>query len=307
MSTSKNNKHLIVIVGPTAIGKTALSIFLAKHFKCEVLSADSRQFYKEMEIGTAKPTPKEMDGVPHHFVNNLSIQDHYTAGKFESEALDVLEQLYQKDDLAILVGGSGLFVDALCFGLDEIPSDPEIRTQLNEELALNGLKSLQDELLTLDPEFYETADVQNPVRVIRALEVIRKSGQKFSSFRKKKKKQRPFHIHFIGLNTEREILYNRINLRVDLMVQNGLIEEVKSLLNHKDTTPLKTVGYQELFPHLSNPKELEKAIEQVKQNTRRFAKRQLTWFKRNDTTKWFEPQQNESVLAYLNDQITNSK
>lgn len=304
MSTSKN-KHLIVIVGPTAIGKTSLSIYLAKALGCEILSADSRQFYREMEIGTAKPSIQEMDGVPHHFVNNLSIHDHYTAGKFESEALDVLSQLYKKDDVAILVGGSGLFVDAICKGLDEIPSDSAIRTQLNEELASKGLESLQKELATLDPEYYNSSDTQNPVRVIRALEVIRKSGQKFSSFRKKEPKARPFNIHYVGLNTDRETLYNRINLRVDIMVNNGLIKEAKSLINNKHLTPLKTVGYQELFQHLNNPKELQEAIEKVKQNTRRFAKRQLTWFKRNESTKWFEPQQKESVLAYLNDQITN--
>lgn len=303
MSINKKSKHLIVIVGPTAIGKTSLSIKLAKEYNCEILSADSRQFYKEMEIGTAKPSVEEMDGIPHHFINNLSIHDTYTAGKFETEALEVLDHLYKKDDVAILVGGSGLFVDAVCFGLDEIPSSPEIRNQLNEELELKGLKTLQLELKSLDPEYYDSADVQNPVRVIRALEVIRKSGEKFSSFRTKAKKERPFQLHFIGLNTERETLYERINLRVDLMVQNGLIEEVNNLINYKNLKPLKTVGYQELFNHLNNPLELEKAIGMVKQNTRRFAKRQLTWFKRNDTTMWFLPQQSDEISSYLKERF----
>lgn len=296
---SIKSKNLIVIVGPTAIGKTALSIEIAKKFNCEILSADSRQFYKEMEIGTAKPTLIEMDGITHHFINNLSIHDRYTAGMFEIDAIKTLNKLYETNDIAILVGGSGLFVDAVCFGFDDIPSDQAIRNSLIKELEINGIKPLRNELKEKDPEYYKITDINNSRRILRALEVIRTSGNTFTSYRNKSHKERQFNIHFIGLNTEREILYERINLRVDLMIKAGLIDEVKSLVPQKNLPPLNTVGYKELFNNLDNEKALSEAILKVKQNTRRFAKRQITWFNKNQNTKWFNINSNSEILEYL--------
>ena len=290
-------KNLIVIVGPTAIGKTGLSIQLAKHYDCEIVSADSRQFYKEMSIGTAKPSPQEMDGVPHHFINNISIHQNYTAGDFEKDAITLLDSLFKKHDTVILVGGSGLFVNAVCYGFDDIPSNPEIRTQLIDEFEKNGIENLQKELENLDPNYYKEVDTNNPHRVMRALEVCRTSGKPFSQFLNKRAKERPFNSVWIGLNVSREIVYENINSRVDVMVKNGLINEVKSLEEHKDLTCLKTVGYQEFY---QNPDDIQKAIELVKQNTRRFAKRQITFFKRNKEIKWLEPSQLYNIMDYLN-------
>ena len=299
ISKTLNSKNLIVIVGPTAIGKTALSIEIAKEYNCDILSADSRQFYKEMEIGTAKPTLSEMDGVIHHFVNNLSIHDRYTAGMFEIDAIKTLEQIYKTNDIAILVGGSGLFVDAVCLGFDDVPGNQEIRASLIKELEVNGIEALCLELKEKDPEYYSTADINNSRRVLRALEVIRTSGNTFTSYRNKAHKQRPFNIHYIGLNTDREILYNRINYRVDLMVKAGLIDEVKSLFPQRNLPPLNTVGYKELFGKMDNENDLEEAISKIKQNTRRFAKRQITWFNKNKNTRWFDINSNSEVLEYL--------
>jgi len=302
-SQSMKSKHLIVIVGPTAIGKTSLSIALAKHYNCDVLSADSRQFYKEMEIGTAKPTTAEMDGVPHHFVNNLSIHDRYTAGMFEIEAIDLLEQLHEKNDIAILVGGSGLFVDAICNGFDDVPGSQEVRTELIKELEVNGIEPLQQELKEKDPEYYNSSDIQNSRRILRALEVVRVSGNTFSSYRNKTAKERPFNIHVIGLNTDRAVLYDRINLRVDLMIRAGLLEEVKQLLPYRALSPLNTVGYKELYDNLDDQYSIDTAISKIKQNSRKFAKRQITWFKRNQKTKWFEINSNQEVLEYLQEKL----
>ena len=295
MSTEQQ-KHLIVIVGPTAIGKTSVSIKLAQHFKCEILSADSRQFYKEMSIGTAKPTPQEMDGVKHHFIGNLSIQDFYTAGDFEKEAMQKLQDIFKSQDKAILVGGSGLFVNSLCFGLDDIPSNKSIRNQLTQELKSKGLEKLQSELKEVDPIYFEEADHKNPHRVLRALETFRVSGKPYSSFRGLKKKPRPFKITWIGLNLNREEVYSNINSRVDRMIQAGLVEEVKSLEKHKSIICLKTVGYQEFY---QNPLDETRAIELVKQNTRRFAKRQITFFKRNQEIKWFHPNKLEEIKQHI--------
>ena len=254
----EKQKNLIVIVGPTAIGKTGLSIQLAKDYNCEIISADSRQFYKEMSIGTAKPTPQEMDGVPHHFINNISIHQNYTAGDFEKDAIKLLKQLFLKNDTVVLVGGSGLFVNAVCHGFDDIPSNPEIRAKLINEFDKNGLENLQKELKSIDPNYFKEADIQNPHRVIRALEVSRTSGKPFSRFLNKQPKKRPFNSIWIGLNLDRETVYDNINSRVDSMIKNGLLEEAKSLEEHKNLTCLKTVGYQEFY---QNPDNQEKAIE----------------------------------------------
>ena len=296
----EKQKNLIVIVGPTAIGKTGLSIKLAKHYNCEIVSADSRQFYQEMSIGTAKPTAQEMDGIPHHFINNISIHQNYTAGDFEKDAIKLLKQLFLKNDTVVLVGGSGLFVNAVCHGLDDIPSNLEIRNQLINEFEKDGLENLQKELKTADPKYFEEADILNPHRVIRALEVCRTSGKPFSQFLNKQPKKRPFTNIWIGLNLNRETVYENINSRVGSMIKNGLLEEVKSLEEHKNLTCLKTVGYQEFY---QNPDNQEKAIELVKQNTRRFAKRQITFFKRNKEIKWFEPTKLDNIIEYINKNI----
>lgn len=282
------NKTLISIVGPTAIGKTSFSVHIAKQLNCEIISADSRQFFKEMSIGTAKPTPEEMEGVPHHFVNFLPVEEFYTAGKFENDVLAKLTELFQKDDVAIMVGGSGLYVNAVLSGIDEIPSNPRIREELNAELEEKGLRYMQQKLKKLDYEHYLAMDRRNPQRLIRAIEVCLATGKKYSDLRNHTPKERDFNIIKIGLTADREIIYDRINRRVDEMVKGGLIEEVKSLLPKRRLNALNTVGYKELFTHFDGEWELDFALEKIKQNTRNFAKRQLTWFKKDKETKWFD-------------------
>jgi len=280
---------LIVILGPTAIGKTSLSIKLAKHFGAEIISADSRQFYKEMAIGTAKPTEEEMDGVVHHFVDFLSIHSDYTAGQFETDVLNVLQVLFGKNKVAIMVGGSGLFVDAVCKGLDPVPRDLVIREKLNARLEKEGLDPIAEELIRLDYEVTQEIDMKNPMRVIRALEVCLASGKTYTSFRKKQPKQRPFEICKIGLNTEREILYDRINTRCDIMFERGWEEEARRLHAHKDLNALNTVGYKELFQYFEGLLNKEECVNLIKQHTRNFAKRQLTWFNKDKETNWLDP------------------
>lgn len=292
-------KHLIAIVGPTAIGKTSLSIALAKHFNTEIISADSRQFFKEMTIGTAKPLPAEMDGVKHHFVDCISIKEKYTAGQFEKDVLSTLDELYKKHDVVILVGGSGLYVNAVINGIDEIPSDIKIREELNEKLATEGIAPLQEMLKKLDTSHYEKMDIHNPQRLVRALEVCLATGKPYSDLRKNQSKTRNFNTIKIGLTADREIIYDRINQRVDIMVNEGLIEEVKELIPHKNLNALQTVGYKELFDYFDGTKTKEEAIDKIKQNTRNFAKRQLTWFKRDTNTKWFSIDEKDEIIPYL--------
>lgn len=279
---------LISIVGPTAIGKTSLSIAIAQAFATEIVSADSRQFFKEMKIGTAVPSRDELHAVKHHFIQNKSIFDVYSVGDFEREAIELLSELFQKHRILVMVGGSGLYVDAIVKGLDDFPQvSPEIRAQLNRDFRTGGIESLQKELKRTDPHYFEEVDIENTQRVIRALEVIRSSGLPFSSFRKKANAQREFDTLYIGLTAERETIYERINHRVDLMMEAGLLEEAKELLPHKDLNALQTVGYRELFDHLEGKTSLEVAKEEIKKNTRRFAKRQGTWFRKNDKIYWF--------------------
>lgn len=282
------NKTLISIVGPTAIGKTALSIELAKAYNCEIISADSRQFFKEMSIGTAKPTPEEMNGVVHHFVDCISIQEFYTAGQFENDVMTKLSEIFENQDIIIMVGGSGLYVNAVLAGIDEIPSDLELRNQLNQELEEKGLRHMQQKLKKLDYEHFKFMDKQNPQRLVRAIEVCLTTGKKYSELRNQTAKKREFDIIQVGITADREVVYDRINQRVDSMVKDGLVEEVTGLFAQKELNSLNTVGYKEIFRHLEGEWELDFAIEKIKQNTRNFAKRQLTWFKKDEKTTWFD-------------------
>ncbi|MFC6102622.1 tRNA (adenosine(37)-N6)-dimethylallyltransferase MiaA [Olivibacter domesticus] len=299
-------KTLITIVGPTAIGKTALAISVAQELKTSIISADSRQFYREMNIGTAKPSQDELAAAPHFFVNNLSIQENFSAGDFEKQALDQINALFNEHDVVVMVGGSGLFINAVCQGLDDLPKPlPGIRDQLNNLHQEKGLLYLQNELKIKDPDYYAEVDINNPQRVIRALEVYESTGKPFSYFRKDKPSNRPFHMLKIGLNTDREHLYNRINQRVDKMMEAGLLKEVQSLLPYRHYAPLLTVGYVELFDYLDGKVSFEEAIEKIKQHTRQFAKRQITWFRKDLNTVWFEPTQHADIIQFIKEKIAN--
>ncbi|NNK20257.1 MAG: tRNA (adenosine(37)-N6)-dimethylallyltransferase MiaA [Flavobacteriaceae bacterium] len=280
-------KTLLVIVGPTGIGKTSLAIQLASHFKSEILSADSRQFYKEMSIGTAVPTQNELDSVPHHFIHQISIQKDYSVGDFERDALKKLNELFKVHDIVLLVGGSGLYVDAVVYGIDSFPKiRPGLRSELQNEMEERGLNALQEELKLTDPAYYEKVDLKNPHRVLRALEVIRTTGKPFSDFLGKGKAKRPFHSLILGLQAPREVVYDRINARVDKMMASGLLDEVKILKDFEHLNALQTVGYRELLSYLKEETTLDEAISEIKKNTRRFAKRQGTWFRKNKDIKW---------------------
>jgi tRNA dimethylallyltransferase len=280
---------LICLVGPTAIGKTTLAIKIAQAFSTEIISADSRQFYKEMHIGTAVPSSEELAAVPHHFIQDKSIFEDYSVGDFEKEALLKLDELFKKHPAVLMVGGSGLYVDAVVKGLDTFPEVASgIREQLNEELLSNGIESLQKELKEADPAYFQKADIQNPHRIIRALEIYRSSGKPYTSYLKNTESDRPFETHYIGLTAKRELIYERINQRVDFMIASGLIEEAVSLTSNKELNALQTVGYRELFQYLEGKITKEEAIQEIKKNTRRFAKRQGTWFRKNTQINWFD-------------------
>ena len=283
------SKTLISIIGPTAIGKTSLSITIAKHFHTEIISCDSRQFFKEMNIGTAVPDKDELSEVQHHFIQHKSIFEEYNVGSFEKDTLNLISDLFQKNDTLILTGGSGLYQKAVLEGLDDFPDvEPSIRVHLNNKLKEEGLDALKSTLKKLDPAYFNTADVDNPHRVIRALEICIGTQKPFSSFLNKKKDSRNFKSIKIGLTADREIIYKRINSRVDLMIEKGLIEEAKQLYPHKHLNALKTVGYSEIFDYLDGLIPLEKAVEEIKKNTRRYAKRQLTWYRKQNDITWFD-------------------
>ncbi|WP_163399511.1 tRNA (adenosine(37)-N6)-dimethylallyltransferase MiaA [Flavobacterium fluviatile] len=302
-------KHLITIVGPTAIGKTALSIALAQHFKCEIISCDSRQFFKEMTIGTAVPNQEELAAAKHHFIQNKSIFENYTVGDYEKEALLKLEELFQKNDFAILIGGSGLYVDAVLKGFDEFPEiNPEIRSEINSNYEKLGIEYLQEQLQHLDPEYFQKITLenpqtlQNPQRMMRFTEVCIGTGKPYSSFLNQKKNNRNFTPILIGLEADREVIYSRINQRVDNMMNEGLLEEAKAVYPNKALNALQTVGYRELFSYFDGEFALPFAIEEIKKNTRRFSKRQLTWFKRNENTKWFDYlTEKEKIIEYIDE------
>ncbi|GAB2607686.1 tRNA (adenosine(37)-N6)-dimethylallyltransferase MiaA [Belliella aquatica] len=300
----KDNKYLIVIAGPTAVGKTDLCINLAKKFNTEIISSDSRQFFKETILGTAKPSDLQLSEVPHHFINSLSIHDNYDVKSFEEDALNLMQEIFQKHNIIIMTGGSGLYIDAICKGFDDMPQvGSEIRQKIIKEYELKGLVFLQEEVKLLDPEYFALVDQNNPQRLMRALEVCRGTGKPFSSFRNKKKVDRPFNIIKIGLEREREELYRRIDLRMDLMIQEGLFEEAVSLFPHKHLNALQTVGYSEIFGFLDGNYDKEEAIRLLKRNSRRYAKRQLTWFKRDTEMTWFHPDQLEKVLEFISIQM----
>lgn len=284
------SKSIITIVGPTGIGKTDLSIFLAKSLKSEIISADSRQFFKEIPIGTAAPSKNELNHIKHHFIHNKSIKENYSVGEFEMEALSKIKTLHEKYNTLIVVGGSGLYINSILYGLNDFPKiDSKVRMDLNKDLKDNGIEFLQNELKNNDALSYSKIDIKNPHRLIRALEIFRGTGSTYSSFINNSKKQkREFKIINIGLTADRKIIYDRINKRVDKMIENGLIKEAQMVYKHKDLNALKTVGYKELFEYLSGECTLDMAIDEIKKNTRRFAKRQITWFKKQENTTWFD-------------------
>ena len=298
-------KYLIVIVGPTASGKTNLAIKIAEKLKCEIISADSRQFFKEMNIGTAKPTKKELSIVKHHFINNLSVKEHYNAGAFENDALKLIEDLYKKFNYIIMAGGSGLYIDAVCNGLDSFPKIPiEFRQKLILEYKKKGLSSLLNELKIKDRNYYDIVDKNNYQRIIRALEVIRFSGKRFSDFIGNSKKKRNFKIIKIGINIKKEKLHVLIDNRVDFMVRNGLFNEVKNLIKYEKKNALNTVGYKEVFQFFKNSKTKKEVINEIKINTKKYAKRQITWFKRDLDIKWFNLDFDQ-IFHYINKKINN--
>lgn len=294
------SKTLIVIVGPTAAGKTELAIAVAKKFHTEIISADARQFFSDLNIGVSRPTAQQLSEVKHHFIAFRSVTDEYTAGEFGRDALKCLEKIFKKHHVAVMAGGSGLYVKAVCEGLDEVPrSDKTVRAQLEKELKEKGLKPLQDELKKADPAYCRSADVKNPRRVLRALEVYRTSGKPFSSFHRAEKQKRNFQIIKVGLTMERAKLYERISQRVDAMLEQGLLEEARRLLPLKHLKALQTPGYQELFDYLEGKTNLASAVSLIKQNTRNYAKRQLTWFRKDKDVKWFEAGQINEIMKFV--------
>ncbi|MEG0696665.1 tRNA (adenosine(37)-N6)-dimethylallyltransferase MiaA [Algoriella sp.] len=305
MQHFSNNKTLISIVGPTAIGKTGLAIKLAQHYSTDIMSCDSRQFYKEMTIGTAVPSTSELAEAKHHFIQNISIHEKYSVGDFERDGLAFLDEYFQNNNLCIMVGGSGLYEKAITTGFDIFPEiDPIFREQLNQELETDGIEKLQLELKQVDPIYYEEVDIYNKQRVIRALEIYRGSGQPFSKFRNQDLNKRPFNIIKIGLELPRQEMYDRINQRVDIMMNEGLLDEAKSLFTLKELNALQTVGYRELFDFFEDKIDLNFATEEIKKNTRRFAKRQMTWFKKDQDVNWFSPLEKDQIINFINSKIT---
>ena len=299
-------KTLIVIAGPTAIGKTAAAIQLAQYFNTVILSADSRQFYREMSIGTAKPTTQELAAAQHYFIDSHSVTEPFSVGDFEKQGLALLDELFKVHPIIIMVGGSGLYIKAICDGFDNIPAANEgIRERLNLEFEEKGLTHLQEKLKIADPDYYTEVDINNPQRIIRALEVFESTGKPFSSYRVANNNTRPFNIIKIALDMPREELYNRINQRVDIMIQQGLLDEVRSLIPYRHLNALNTVGYSEAFDYLDGKINLDTAIDKIKQNTRRFAKRQLTWFRKDKDFHWVDTNENlhKNLLAYLLQQL----
>ena len=297
-------KNLLVIIGPTGVGKTELSLRIAENFGTEIVSADSRQLYANLKIGTAAPTPEELQRVPHHFIGTLQLTDYYSAAQYEEDALKLLDRLFQTKDVVILTGGSMMYVDAVCKGIDDIPTvDEETRKTLLERYEKEGLEQLCAELKLLDPDYYKIVDLKNHKRVIHALEICYMTGKTYTSFRTQEKKTRPFRMIKIGLTRDREELYARINQRVDIMMEQGLLDEVKQVYPYRQLNSLNTVGYKELFNYLDGEWELPFAIDKIKQNSRIYSRKQMTWFKRDEEIRWFHPNQEEDILTYIKQEI----
>ena len=300
-------KTLVVLLGPTAVGKTDLALQLAEHLRCPIINADSRQLYKDLKIGTAAPTEQQLQRVQHYFVGTLDIDDYYSAARYEAEVMSLTEELFRSHDNLLLTGGSMLYIDAVCRGIDDIPTiHEETRTLLRERLDKEGLDTLAQELRLLDPEYYATVDLKNTKRIVHALEVCYQTGRTFTSFRTATNKQRPFAILKIGLNRPRPELFERINKRVDAMISEGLLEETRALLPHREANALNTVGYKEMFQVLDGTWTLDFARERMKKNTRVYAKKQLTWFAHDTDIRWFHPDESESIIRYIDDNITSA-
>jgi tRNA dimethylallyltransferase len=303
MNTTDKNKLLIVVAGPTASGKTGMAISLAKYFNTEIISADSRQFYREIPIGTAAPTAEQMALVPHHFVGNLSISDNYNVSQYEKEVLGLLSKKFETLPVMVMAGGSGLYIDAVCKGIDKLPDpDPKLRAGLHKLFEENGLVALQEILLKLDPAFYQQVDKNNPKRLLRAIEVCQQTGKKYSDLRQNKAAKRPFNILKIGLEIQREQLNQRINKRTEQMMAAGWLEEARAVYPFRQLNALNTVGYKELFAHFDGQFTLDEAIEKIKTNTRRYAKRQMTWFRKDESMHWFHPDALSQIIGLIEQQ-----
>lgn len=295
-----SDKKLVVVTGPTAVGKTELCLRIAEHLRVPIINADSRQLFDALRIGTASPTAEQLSRVRHYFVGTLQMTDYYSASMYEQDVLRLLETLFTDHDYALLSGGSMMYIDAVCNGIDDIPTvDDHTRQLVIQRLADEGLEALTEELRRLDPEHYAIVDRKNPRRVVHALEICLMTGKTYTSFRKSVKKERPFKIIKIGLNRDRDELYQRINQRVDAMMAAGLLDEVRRLLPYRDTNALNTVGYKELFDYLDGRWSLEEAVERIKGNTRRYARKQLTWFKRDTAIRWFHPDEEKNIMTYI--------
>ncbi len=299
---------LIVLIGPTGIGKTDLSLNIAEHYNTEIISADSRQLYADLKIGTAAPTPEQLARVKHHFVGTLQLTDYYSAAQYEAEVMKKLDELFKRHNVIVLTGGSMMYVDAVCKGIDDIPTvDEETRKTLMQHYENVGLERLCAELKILDPEYYDIVDKKNPKRVIHALEICYMTGQTYTSFRTSQTKERPFNIIKVGLRREREELYARINKRVDIMMEDGLLEEAKSVYQYKDLNSLNTVGYKEMFKYLDGEWELPFAIEKIKQNSRIYSRKQVTWFKRDTDITWFHPDDTDNIMSFIEERLNAEK
>ena len=297
-------KNLIVLIGPTGVGKTELSLSIAESFHTCIVSADSRQLYADLKIGTAAPTPDQLARVPHHFVGTLQLTDYYSAAQYEAEVMAKLEELFKENNVVVLTGGSMMYVDAICKGIDDIPTvDKETRELMLQRYEEEGLEQLCKELKLLDPEYYSIVDLKNPKRVIHALEICYMTGKTYTSFRTRSTKERPFHIIKIGLTRDREELYDRINRRVDIMMQDGLLEEARNVYAYKHLNSLNTVGYKEMFKYLDGEWTLDFAIEKIKQNSRIYSRKQMTWFKRDTDIAWFHPEQQKEIMQHIKSQI----
>lgn len=299
---------LIILIGPTGIGKTDLSLNIAEHYNTEIISADSRQLYADLKIGTAAPTPEQLARVKHHFVGTLQLTDYYSAAQYEAEVMKKLDELFKRHNVIVLTGGSMMYVDAVCKGIDDIPTvDEETRKTLMQHYENVGLERLCAELKILDPEYYDIVDKKNPKRVIHALEICYMTGQTYTSFRTSQTKERPFNIIKVGLRREREELYERINKRVDIMMEDGLLEEAKSVYQYKNLNSLNTVGYKEMFKYLDGEWELPFAIEKIKQNSRIYSRKQVTWFKRDTDITWFHPDDTDNIMSFIEERLNADK